>query len=368
MKIAFEPQIFFDQKYGGISRYFTKVALALNSIGEDVLIFGPKRKNAYLAEIPDSLIRWGVLSKIAGRFGHSQPRYNNFQVRKSINDWNPDVVHETYYEEKPFAKESIPRVTTVYDMIHELYPHMFPDNGRISKLKKMSVDRSDHVVCISHSTRNDLIEILGVNPQKVSVVHLGVDQITGSLSSSLVRKPRTERPYILFVGNRGIYKNFNLLVTAYASSQKLMRDFDLVAFGGGPFTVEEFSLFDHYKIQLERVHHRGGDDNKLAMQYIGASLFVYPSLYEGFGLPPLEAMRFGCPVASSNTSSMPEVLGDAVEYFDPLNEESIIKSLEAVLYNKQYTDDLIMKGFLKVQEYSWNRCAQVTLEIYHSLA
>jgi glycosyltransferase involved in cell wall biosynthesis len=170
------------------------------------------------------------------------------------------------------------------------------------------------------------------------------------------------------VGNRGIYKNFNLLVTAYASSQKLMRDFDLVAFGGGPFTVEEFSLFDHYKIQLERVHHRGGDDNKLAMQYIGASLFVYPSLYEGFGLPPLEAMRFGCPVASSNTSSMPEVLGDAVEYFDPLNEESIIKSLEAVLYNKQYTDDLIMKGFLKVQEYSWNRCAQVTLEIYHSLA
>ena len=107
-----------------------------------------------------------------------------------------------------------------------------------------------------------------------------------------------------------------------------------------------------------------GDDAKLANYYRNASLFVYPSLYEGFGIPPLEAMGYGCPVVCSNTSSIPEVVGDAAILFDPYSLDSISNAIETVLTNNHLRSSLISRGFEQIQKFSWKKCADETLDVY----
>lgn len=111
-----------------------------------------------------------------------------------------------------------------------------------------------------------------------------------------------------------------------------------------------------------------GDDNTLKLLYKNAEVFVYPSLYEGFGMSPLEAMNYGCPVVSSNTSCLPEIQGNASKKFDPNNIENISHTLEEVIYSKEIKDNLISKGFEKVKEYSWQKCAEETMQVYKKFA
>jgi glycosyltransferase involved in cell wall biosynthesis len=247
-------------------------------------------------------------------------------------------------------------------MIHEIFTDKFPNNDYTSIYKKNSVERADHIICISESTKSDLINVFNIDEKKISVTHLGVSSLVTTLDRySLVKKHHN--PYILYVGNRWGHKNFNRLIKAFASSKNLVKDFDVVSFGGNKFNDNELALFNKLGLK-DKVFHYVGDDMCLSEFYNQANIFVYPSLYEGFGLPPLEAMVNNCAVASSNTSSMPEVIGNAGEFFDPYDLDDIKQAIENVVYSNKRTNELLSFGIKRASEFTWEKCAEETLNVY----
>ena len=155
---------------------------------------------------------------------------------------------------------------------------------------------------------------------------------------------------------------------AYASSRRTSSEFDLVCFGGGPFGSDEILLFNKLGISEGSIEQVSGGDELLATYYSNASIFVYPSLYEGFGIPPLEAMSYGCAVACSNTSSIPEVVGDSAALFDPQSVDSLSETLEKTLFHSDFKRYLIEKGLNRIQQFSWERCAEETLAVYQKVS
>ncbi|MCQ4312601.1 glycosyltransferase family 4 protein [Pseudomonas stutzeri] len=362
MRIAFDYQIFSLQAYGGISRYYVRLADALAIAGNDVGIFAPLHCNEYMSQLPAGVVNGrkvdGGLSKLL-RFSHP---INRLAASLSLRKYKPDLLHETYFSSDGMGGHNLPVVLTVYDMVHELFPSEFSRFGA-ARHKRRAIQRADHIICISENTRQDLIYFFDVDPQKVSVVYLGVDPAkaygSGQVSTG-------QKPYILFVGQRAGYKNFHCLVRAFSMSERLKADYNLVCFGGGVFTsAEQGTLYD-LGISAGVVH-VGGSDSDLASVYANASAFVYPSKYEGFGLPPLEAMAYGCPVVVSHSSSMPEVVGDAGEYFTPDCPEHLLASLEGVLFDDERRSSLIACGKERLKRFTWQGCAADTLSVYEKV-
>jgi glycosyltransferase involved in cell wall biosynthesis len=368
IRLTYSHHIFQQQEIGGVSRYVYELATRVAADRDfDVAVIAPFHVNRYLREAPPGLVR-----------GMPMPRFEfrgAWRLRKLIQSMSvgcayagvraADIVHESYYSQKPYGRAKR-RVVTVHDMIHELFPDDFPQDSLEAAYaaKRAAVDRADHVICDSESTRRDLVRLLGVDTQKTSVIHLGQGFPPGA--GAVQALPRG-RPFFLYVGARGGYKNFSRVCTAYAASNDLKRAADLVAFGGGDFTSAERQMFAELGIQ-GNIRHATGGDELLGAHYRGALAFVYPSLYEGFGLPPLEAMACGCPVVCSNTSSLPEVVGDAGLYMDPANVEDMRIALERIMADDGLRERLVRAGRSRVALFSWDRCANQTMDIYRALA
>lgn len=289
--------------------------------------------------------------------------YFNRRSSKTLVDWiGPDILHQTYYPlYTPDLQNDIRIVTTVHDMIYERFSDSFPSNEMTAKLKSRAVDNADMVICVSESTKRDLIEFLSVDEEKIAVVHHGANHFT----YEPVPSPWPDRkPYLLYVGIRERYKNFRNLLEAYAASKQLMSDFDLLCFGSVPFETEELALMSRLSIPPGKVRWTRGNDELLKKCYQHAAAFVYPSLYEGFGIPPLEAMMQRCPVISSNTSSIPEVAGDAAEFFNPGEPHEISQSIRRVVYDSERSAQLRELGKKRVEHFTWERCAMSTLKVY----
>jgi glycosyltransferase involved in cell wall biosynthesis len=257
-------------------------------------------------------------------------------------------------------------VVTVFDMIHEIYPSYFQDSADVTRKKRAAVRLADEVLCISRSTANDLVDKFGVPPEKIRVTYLGASStfseadIPAEMQSTI-----STRPYILYVGTRDGHKNFSRAITAYAQSARLLRDFDFVAFGGHALGVNDFELFRSLGIPSNRVRRQAGSDFELAKAYRQARALIYPSEYEGFGIPLLEAMCSDCPVVCSNASSIPEVVGEAGEYFDPLRVDGIQSALERVCYSESRRAELIVLGRRQQALFSWDKCVTETCKAYY---
>lgn len=366
MRIAYDYQIFSSQKYGGISRYFLELANRLADYEDgliECLINSPVFVNKYLRSSGNNLKVNGISVPVIPRTGPFRSSINRLLSPLAYKRWHPDIVHETYYSPKCVSPPGSRIVLTVFDMMHELYPDYFSASDQTTEYKKIAVERADHIICISDNTRNDLMRFLAVPQDKISVVHLGF-----TLAHNNVAKlSRQTRPFLLYVGSRGGYKNFEGLLSAYASRSELRDNFDLVAFGGGPLKPFELDVIQQLHVPHEQVHYITGDDAVLATLYQQASLFVYPSLYEGFGIPPLEAMSFDCPVACSNTSSIPEVVGEAAIQFNPCDTDAIADALVKFLLSSTLRTTLIKRGRDRIKMFSWDKCARETLDIYNSL-
>jgi glycosyltransferase involved in cell wall biosynthesis len=369
MKIAFDHQIFSLQRYGGVSRYFFELASRLPAHGvSDVSIVAPFHINNYLAGEPGR------------RFtrGRYVPRYTAEGLSGVVPSlvflasllaaplaWrgaNPDIIHETYFAAKPVGKARR-RVVTVYDMTHELFAEETLGAKQTARAKRAAVERADHVICISENTRRDLVRLYGVDPERTSVVHLGY-ALTGEASEPKVNDG-VGRPTLLFVGNRMGYKNFGALLQAYGRSP-ILREFELIAFGGHPLLPDERKEISRLGIG-DRVRFESGSDRELAARYRAATAFIYPSKYEGFGIPPLEAMSHGCPVVCSNAGSIPEVVGDAGAYFDPNNSDDLRAVLERVVTTEGLQADLRARGHARIGAFSWDKCAAATAQIYREI-
>jgi len=201
MKIAFDSQIFTMQEYGGISRYICSLADQLAGIdGVEARIIAPFYINAYLAKLPKGIVSGIRIPKIP-KMGTAFHLSGLWLARGAIARFAPQIVHETYFSPSPVAPKGTCTVVTVYDMIHERFPSVL--SKQHSEWKRLATQRADHVLCISESTRQDLLEFFDLPEDKVSVVYLGFDSLTPEVSET-----DNKNPYLLYVGHRGDYKNF----------------------------------------------------------------------------------------------------------------------------------------------------------------
>jgi glycosyltransferase involved in cell wall biosynthesis len=365
MKILYDHQAFTIQKYGGVSRYFYEIANHIAGMeGQEVEIFAPLYINEYFRN--DCKVRpRGIKIPHLPRTGRIVTAVNLTALRLPIKPRRSvDIFHETYYSMANCCPRSAKRVLTVYDMIHEKFADNFLRRDKTQQIKAHAVRRADHVICISENTRQDLIALLGVQEEKTSVVYLGSSLVTQKVAA---KPAEGKKPFILYVGFRGGYKNFEGLLRAYGRSPLLKNGFSIVCFGGGGFSASELSLAESLHISQGNILYMSGTDDILAGLYTSAAAFVFPSLYEGFGIPPLEAMSFGCPVVSANVSSLPEVVGDAAELFDPTDEAEMRAAIERVISTPERAQLLVDRGYERAKQFSWEKCARDTLNIYIKL-
>ncbi|MCX7174815.1 MAG: glycosyltransferase family 1 protein [Proteobacteria bacterium] len=366
MRIAYDHQIFGWQQYGGISRYFYELAREMASTcRQETGIIAPFYVNRYLANAPVELRITGIASPYLPKSGRFYRMVNAVIAAPLLRRFRPDIVHETYYANSGVAPRGAKVVLTVFDMIHERFKESISAFDPVSREKIQAVKRADHVICISEQTRSDLLEMIDIDPARTSVVYLGFS-LTDTAAGQH-HKIATPRPFLLYVGKRGGYKNFEGLLKAYAASPRLRAEVDLVCFGGGGWTSAERDLMQHLRIPADRVTQVSGDDAVLQAYYRAARAFVFPSLYEGFGLPPLEAMSFDCPVICSGVSSIPEVVGDAAATFDPYDAEAMRGAIERVVGDDEFRRSLILRGRGRIEIFSWARCAQETLDVYRKV-
>lgn len=276
-----------------------------------------------------------------------------------------DIYHPTHHRYMPLVRTR-KIVVTHCDCTHEKFPAEFRYLDRVLRAKRALFSRADVIICISESSRQDLLHFYDIDPAKTRVIHLGVGLLTRSPQAADEISRQIRRDYVLYVGWRASYKNFRGLLQAFHDT-RLHHDLDLLVLGGLPFSAEEVALVAQLGLTQAVVIIPRGTDELLAEAYAGARLLAYPSLSEGFGLPPLEAMSLGCPVLACHASSIPEVCGDAPFYFDPGNGESMQHALLQAVENEEARQSAIARGHEIVARYSWEKCAQETLAVYRDL-
>jgi glycosyltransferase involved in cell wall biosynthesis len=358
MKILFDHQAFSNQKYGGISRYFANLHYGLKAtVGVESKLGLLLTHNAYINK--KSLPAGGLLEQVISKQSRRN-KYNKWYCRHLLKQGDYDVFHPTYYNPYFIDLVKKPFVITVHDMIHELYPHYFAAQDPFTAgYKSQVIDKADHIIAISECTKRDLQKFYAIPDEKITVVYHGY-KMNDNLVSPTKFKIRDK--YVLFVGDRAGYKNFELFVNA-AAPLLLSHNLQLICSGGGNFTTAEQQLFVDLNI-TDRIEQMSASDAELASFYTHAEAFIYPSLYEGFGLPVLEAFSNNCPVIISNTSSLPEVGGEAAQYFDPMSQQSIAAAIDAVISNKTLQSELRTKGKQRLSLFNFDNTLKQTINVY----
>ncbi|HEX6771154.1 MAG TPA: glycosyltransferase family 1 protein [Acidobacteriaceae bacterium] len=360
MRIAVDHQVTSLQDAGGMSRYHYELARHLRGVHDLSihLLLGGQSSVLPFCSLQGSGI--GVATW-RSRLRPGYPRYGmNALWTAAIAPLRGryDVYHATYQRAEPAIRHRA-LVATHHDATQERFPHLFRNAAAIRARKARLYARANIVICVSESARYDLEELYGVGRERTRLVYHGVEPIPAAAAFT----DGDPRPYLLYLGSRSAYKNFSALLSAFAAAPAAgaMR---LVVAGGGAWTSSEQAAIAGSGLEgrvtlLPRV-----DDAVLAGLYRGAMLFVYPSLYEGFGLPPLEAMSAGCPVLVSRTSSLPEVCGDAAHYFDPALEGSLRAELDRLLADPALLRATVDAGRAQAGRYTWEAAATKTLAVY----
>lgn len=365
IKVVYDYQAFALNPYGGISRYLYEVSKIINQNEDcETKIVAPLYNNQYLRNLPSNMIvgkSYDQLQDLLGLTSFFNRKYSEYWLKNNP----PNILHETYYDKKGLAPSGVKTILTVHDMIHEKFHYSMNRSEKdVVDRKRKAIERVDKVICVSENTKQDLLNSYNIDPQKISIVYHGCSL---SVNADISTTPFINYPYLLYVGARGYYKNFQNLLKAYAVSHKISCEFKLVCFGGGTFSKVEKSLINNLKIDPNKIIYFEGNDQLLVTLYNGAKALIYPSLYEGFGIPPLEAMQLNCPVICSNAGSIPEVVGDAGQYFDPHNIEEMASAIESVVFSEDASNNLISKGLERASLFSWTKCAQETYKIYEDL-
>lgn len=363
MKILFDHQIFNLQKRGGISRYFAE-------------IIGGLRKNGVSAELA---LRFSdnMLTDELGFDTKQNPfrNFSNLKGYKNFMEWlnrsnslkvirqgNFDVFHPTYYH--PYFLEKIPQkpfVITIHDMIHEKLSHKTSVMDTTAKHKKLLAEKASHIIAVSENTKNDVIGFYGLPENKITVIHHGFS--LESISPNAVETLQNV-PFLLFVGERTGYKQFDWLLQNAAKWLK-ENGITLVVVGGKALSGEEKEKIQALGLDEFVRHLNHVSDAQLSWLYQQASAFVYPSIYEGFGLPILEAFAQNCPVILPVASCFPEVAGDAAFYYEVNDEIGFVNCLNAAL-DEQQRAAMIQKSQKRLSHFSWKKSVQEHLKVYEN--
>ena len=360
-KILYDNQMFTLQRFGGVTRYFADLMYNLPQ-GE------------FVADMP---MRYCENHYVTETYGHKYDTISfpsNYRIRRQIymltnkhiswkaikfNDF--DIFHPTYFH--PYFLKSVKRrqkpfVLTVHDMTFERYPQDVLIYDRTIPNKRRLIAEADHIIAVSENTKRDIVELIGTDPSKISVVHHGYRPIAQPSEQLLDR-------YILYVGERKGYKNFFPWLSAVRPL--LVADPTLkIVCTGNAFSSAEKAFLEKWSI-ADRIYHISANDEQMASLYQHALCFVFPSHYEGFGIPILEAFSNGCPVCLSNASCFPEVAGDAAIYFNPSDAQSMLDTLRETVTSETLRRELSLKGKERVKEFSLEKMVQNTCDIYRKL-
>jgi glycosyltransferase involved in cell wall biosynthesis len=383
MKVLYDHQIFEHQNIGGISRYFFELINAFQGKpGIETELSLIYSNNEYIKHLNGIAPRVGYSDRLKAFLGginfrgkskifdfknklvptKTHDQLNLEHTIKTLQEGNFDIFHPTYYD--TYFLEYLgdkPLVITVYDLIHQIFGEYFSPND-IDKSQELLTTASA-IIAISESTKRDLVNIFNVNEQKVWVTHLASSLDTcDEMTRSNFFLPDQ---YVLFVGGRWAYKNFYFFAQMFGKISQQFPYLSLVC-TGSPFSKNEDLFLKKIGIR-DRTYSYFVNDNELSYLYQNAVCFVFPSLYEGFGIPVLEAFHSNCPVIISNTSSLPEVAGDAAMVFEPKDPASLFNALKKIVTDKLFREQLVHKGKERLACFSWENTAEKTFNIYKAV-
>jgi glycosyltransferase involved in cell wall biosynthesis len=365
LKILYDHQAFLSQRYGGVSRYFVEVAQRLQKVpGCEVLISSGIHINEYLSG--SGRIQFGLkvaniskTTKVRGLIGSGMDI-------SAERIWGANLVHETYYSPYRLPWRSSFIVTTLHDLIHERYPQYFEGDSTAER-KRIAMERSSAIVCVSHTTYRYAVEIYPHLQAKFVVIPHGQNYTPATTAAQgRISLMFAGKPFILFVGDRRNYKNFSRALIAYAKTRARLPALCFLCFGGGDFGASEKGQFAELNLQPDSIKQFSGCDDDLFAAYQAAVAFIYPSLEEGFGIPILEACAAGCRVLCSDTPAFREVAGDSGEYFDPNSIESISAVLSGALTTER-SPDQAKQAREWAGGFSWERSAELHASLYRQL-
>lgn len=273
------------------------------------------------------------------------------------------------------ASSNKPSVLTVHDLIFLRFPRFYTQKNRsyMKSMAKFSIKNASHIICYSQATKKDIVNLLAVDENKISVIYLGVEKYfkrTNNRSISLAKqKYKLPRNYILTLSTIEPRKNLKRLIQAFNSIKSEIGDFKLVIVGQRGWKYRKFFQFlSQMDVEEDIVLTGYVNDKDLPAIYSGASVFAYPSLYEGFGLPVLEAMACGTPVVCANTSSLPEIVGEAAVTINPYSVKEIATGIKNVIVDKNLAKTLSNESIKQARKFSWENTAKQTLAIYKQVA
>lgn len=344
---------------GGVSRCLVEIISELKK-SENVGIACPFTDNLYLQEVlgykvnPLSRRPW-LWKQLIG--------LNKPYCKLRLSSGKYDLFHPTFDKSYYFKGLKKPFVVTVHDMIPEVIfrKEKSYDPRKLERWldnKHNMLKDAARIICVSGYTRKTMLETYPeIDPAKVDVIHHGMRPFHGTYGKN------TRGRYILYVGMRTGYKNF--LFSVKALKPVFDKDDSLKLYcTGKAFTAEEAAFIADCGLSDKVLCTGYLSDDALASLYHNAAVFIYPSRFEGFGIPILEAFEYGCPAAVADATCFPEVGGDAVEYFDPDSAESLMASVCKILEDETYADSLRLKGKMRVSGFTWEKTAARTLETY----
>lgn len=378
VKVLYDSQCFEMQKFGGISNYFAKIIDHLPE-GTEGKVGVFSSENVYLSErgFKTTEKRLAFADGLMGKLSPAMQsrarqlmfsvdlRLNKYYTRWLLKQGDFDVFHPTYYD--PYFLPLIgnkPFVLTVHDFISEIYPGLYPEDHLAIQGKKAVIPKASHIMAISEKTKEDLMRFFKVPEEKVTVVYHGADEYDYIPSP----KRPVECKYILYVGVRHKYKMFYKWLESCVPVLKRHPELSLVC-TGSPFADKEMELFRSYCIQDRIIHYRFNTEQEMYDLYHNAEAFVYPSEYEGFGLPILEAYKARCPLILSNSSCFPEIAGDAAVYIENSPEGFNFAEQFEKVYNQtpEEREQLLKRQDERMRLYSWRKTAEQTAEVYRKL-
>ncbi|MFC1517422.1 glycosyltransferase family 4 protein [Candidatus Margulisiibacteriota bacterium] len=362
MHILFEADLLGSQKHIGISNSILQLIYNL-ARSKSLLSVFHKNETSLFNEFPNIF----------------EPNQNKLPPAE-----HPTQILHSFTLTNP-QHRSLPWVQTIFDTIIEHYPavlkEVYPNiDTKVAKLlrrtAKMIAQEPQLIIAPSENTKKDLINIYKIPDSRIKVIPLAphpVFQKIDALSKEqFIKKQGLDFPFLLFVGPRWKHKNFSTLLRAFAIIKKkttaINQQLKLIAIGSSPqLNKEEETLINKHKLQKEIKIIPYVNHAELNLWYNTAALLAYPSLYEGFGLPPLEAMACDLPVVAAKSSSLPEIIADAALFFSPHNAVQLAEMIQNLLYDKPLRKKLIAQGRKQIKYYSWENIAKETLKAYEQL-